>query len=395
MRALNIVYHLHHGGGIEAYLLNFFHALHKPDVQIEVCHTAPQPGSLAPEVEGLGIKVWRFRCTEKSDLPDAAKRFERELRERGPYDVVHVHLGNWAGPLLKAARRVGVPVRLAHYHAAAPGHKNDWKRRLVEYWLRRQVLRHATGIVGCAWAALRWSYPHLWNRSQRMFVLRYGIPVDEFMHADGRADVRREFGIPLDAPLIGHVGGFRWQKNHDRLLAALPAVIQRFPQVRLLLVGDGDMRPQIETWIRERGLDQHVILTGKRRDVARMLAAMDVFAFPSTTEGFGLAAVEAQAAGLPVVASDLPGPREATAPAFHRYFLNPLDLNDISRALIEALETLRNDPNLREEARRFASQFTNEACVQAMLAAWQYPGAAAPPDPCAWAGPRGAAEGQR
>ena len=112
--------------------------------------------------------------------------------------------------------------------------------------------------------------------------------------------------IPTDAFVIGHVGRFAPQKNHQFLLKIVAEIAQQEPNTRLLLVGTGSLRSDIEQQLDQLGLTDKVIFAGVRSDVPRlMLGAMDVFLFPSFYEGLGLVLIEAQAAGLPCVISDV------------------------------------------------------------------------------------------
>jgi glycosyltransferase involved in cell wall biosynthesis len=118
-----------------------------------------------------------------------------------------------------------------------------------------------------------------------------------------RAQARAAWGIGEHEFVIGHVGRFDPLKNHAFLVKAAAEVVQRRPDSRLLLVGDGPLRGEILDQARELGIADRVIFTGTRDDVPNQLSAMDVFVFPSISEGLGLAVVEAQAAGLPCVIS--------------------------------------------------------------------------------------------
>jgi glycosyltransferase involved in cell wall biosynthesis len=135
--------------------------------------------------------------------------------------------------------------------------------------------------------------------------------------------VRAEFGLPPDAFLLGHVGRFDRDKNHTHLIAVTAEVRRRVPNTYLLLVGDGKLRPAIEYDAVRKGVRHRVVFAGGRSDVARLLRAMDVFVFPSQFEGLGLAAVEAQAAGLPCILSEgLPEEATVVAPLVRRVSLS-------------------------------------------------------------------------
>jgi glycosyltransferase involved in cell wall biosynthesis len=204
-----------------------------------------------------------------------------------------------------------------------------------------------------------------------MCVIRNGLAQRPPLEPSVRNDVRRELGIAVDAPVVGHVGRFNWQKNHRVLIEAAQRLVETRASVRFVLVGDGELRSQIEQQARDVGLRKHVILTGWRSDVSRLLSAMDVFAFPSKCEAFGLAAIEAQAAGLPVAASNLPGIREALAPEFVRYTVRHDDAAALASSIDALLKRSRTDAQLSAAARVFAARFSAEATRDAMLAAWR------------------------
>ena len=125
------------------------------------------------------------------------------------------------------------------------------------------------------------------------------MPVD-------RAAIREELNIPSNAFVLGHVGRFTFHKNHAFLAEIARAVAEREPNTRLLLIGDGPLRGDLERQISELGLGDKVIFAGIRSDVPRLLlGAMDVFIMPSVVEGLPLVGIEAQAAGLPIIFSDI------------------------------------------------------------------------------------------
>ena len=111
----------------------------------------------------------------------------------------------------------------------------------------------------------------------------------------------------MDVPLIGHVGRFTRQKNHQFLIEVFASLLQKIPTAHLVLVGDGLLRPEIEALIKAKGIHSNVHLLGVREDVPEIMGALDLFLFPSFYEGLGIVLVEAQAAGVPcLVANTVP-----------------------------------------------------------------------------------------
>ena len=171
--------------------------------------------------------------------------------------------------------------------------------------MKRWIDRHATvglaasRIAGAALFGPRWSSDPRWR------TLYCGIDLFPFHAPVDRPTVRAEFGLPADALVIGHVGRFHTQKNHSFLVDVAAAVFLREPRARLLLVGDGELRPDIERRIAASGFRERVVFAGLRGDVPRLMkGGMDVFLLPSLYEGLPLVLIEAQAAGLPCVLSD-------------------------------------------------------------------------------------------
>jgi glycosyltransferase involved in cell wall biosynthesis len=163
-----------------------------------------------------------------------------------------------------------------------------------------------------------------WQDSQKTRILHCGIDLAPFCASVNRAAVRAEMGIAADALVLGHVGRFFEQKNHEFLVEIAAEVAKREPRAILLLVGDGPLRTQTEQKVASLGLRDRVIFAGVRADVHQlMLGAMDVFVFPSLYEGLGLVLIEAQAAGIPCVISDtVPQEADLVLPLMRRVSLS-------------------------------------------------------------------------
>ena len=138
----------------------------------------------------------------------------------------------------------------------------------------------------------------------RLAVVHSGTDAARF-HVDPIS--RTELGIPDRVPLLGCVAALVGHKDHATLLDAMPLILRRIPQLRLILVGEGPLRPRIEAQIKTLNIGQAVTLLGHRLDVPRILKALDAFVLSSKEEGFGGAALEAMACGLPVVSTDAGG----------------------------------------------------------------------------------------
>jgi glycosyltransferase involved in cell wall biosynthesis len=149
--------------------------------------------------------------------------------------------------------------------------------------------------------------------SDKITVLYNGVEEGRFAGVDG-AGARSGLRIPTDAIVVGTVGRLKHQKGQKYLVEAMSMVLKEFPHTVLLIVGDGSAGSELSELVKQRGIEDRAIFTGSRRDVPAMLAAMDIFVFPSLWEGLPNALVEAMAAGKPIIATDIKPNREVLGP---------------------------------------------------------------------------------
>ena len=289
-------------GGVETWLMSVLRKSDRARVQMDFCTFAPGKGIFAAEAESLGSKV--YSCPMDQESRSLSRRFRAILRE-GKYDVVHSHVHYFSGAFLRWANQEGVPRRISHSHSTHDGKRSSIVRRGYRSAMRFLIRRHATLCLAASQAAARALYGQDWKSDARVLVLHYGIDLRPFSETVDSRAVRAELGLPQGVPVIGHVGRFVEPKNHSFLVEIAREVIARRPDCQFLLVGDGQLRSAVEAQIGSYGLSKNVHVTGTRHDVPRiMLGAMDAFLLPSIWEGLGLVLIEAQAAGLPCVASD-------------------------------------------------------------------------------------------
>jgi glycosyltransferase involved in cell wall biosynthesis len=182
------------------------------------------------------------------------------------------------------------------------------------------------------------------TRDDRIRVIHTGIDLSQFDSGKSGAEVRAEFGIPADALVVGTVSRLYIEKGHKHLIDAAAALRDRVPQLRLLIVGTGDQRAPLEQQARALGIADRVVFTGFYDDLSGALRAMDVFAQPSVEhEGFPTAVLEAQGAGLPVLASDIGGTHETMDNGSTGLLIPPGD----AAALADAIAALAEDPARR------------------------------------------------
>lgn len=290
-------------GGIETWLMHVLRNIDRSQFQMDFCLFGSEPGLYATEIDRFGSTIWR--CQMSDNLWSFSRRFRHILGE-GKYDVVHSHVHSFSGNVLRSAKAQGVPVRIAHSHTTHDGRSDVLMRRLYRGLMKFWIERYATHGLAASRSSASALFGENWERDDRNCVLHYAIDLHPFQEPLDREKVRKELDLPPGVPVVGHVGRFSREKNHLFLLEIAVAVLKRRPEIHFLLVGDGPLRPAIESRVRSIGLSGKVHFAGIRTDVASLMrGAMDVFIFPSLWEGLGVALIEAQAAGLRCIVSDV------------------------------------------------------------------------------------------
>lgn len=301
LRVLHVVGGMDHGG-VETWLMHVLRRLDRQKVCMDFLVHADGLRAFDEEIIARGARI--LRCPLPAPPWRYAMSLRSTLRRAGPFDVVHSHVHHFSGFVLNVARLAGVPVCVAHSH-------NDCRVAEASAGLRRSfylaatqqaVLHVQSAGLACSRDAASDLYGPGWTRDPRVQVLHYGIDFEPFRQPVDRAAVRGELGLG-PGRVFGHVGRFSEQKDHARLLEIFAVLARTDAEAQLLLVGDGPLRPTIESRVHYLGLSERVFFPGVRSDVPRVLRAMDAFVFPSLYEGLPVAVLEAQAAGLPILMS--------------------------------------------------------------------------------------------
>ncbi|HLJ17593.1 MAG TPA: glycosyltransferase [Bryobacteraceae bacterium] len=360
-------------GGAETWLLHVLRHSDRTRVQMDFLVHTQTRGAYDAELTSLGARV--LVCEHPRNPIRYFRNLRRLWREYGPYDVVHSHVDYFGGFVLFYAALLGARVRVAHSHNDTRGvdRAAGFWRRLYTRLMRFSIRIWATAGAATSPAAAATLFGEYWARDSRWRVMPACIDLSPFEAAVNRHDMRRELGIADGAIVVGHVGRFVEQKNQRFLVDIAEIAAQQNTRILFVLVGDGPTKASVEAAIAERRLQEKFLVLPGRDDVPRlMLGVFDCFLFPSLYEGLGLAAVEAQAAGLlcyvstgvPVEAIAVPAlveriPLSTGAAHWAEKILDALQSTSVQVAALDAVRSAGFD--IQRNARRLTEFYCHQS----------------------------------
>ena len=288
-----------HPGGVETWLMHIMRSVNARDFEFHFWVSESNEAVYDKEIMSLGGHVHRSSGPHK--FFRYAREFQSVVRTAGPFSVLHSHLYWYSGQLMRLGYEAGIPVRIAHSHTASQAPLWNFLRRGYQSLMRTWIMQYSTHRL----AASKKAADALFGCPPKrpVEVLYCGLDFDRFMGPHRADEVKRELGIPAERKVIGNVGRFVPAKNHAFIIDLFAYIIARGTDAHLLLIGDGPLLSIIKARVQSRGLSSRCTFAGLQTKLPPLYSAMNVFVFPSEREGLGLATLEAQAAGVPVIAS--------------------------------------------------------------------------------------------
>lgn len=288
------------GNGVESVIMNYYRHLDHSKVQFDFICDEDSTRIPYDEIKKLGGRV--FLVPKYQNLPKYLKALEKLFKEN-QYRIVHANLSTLSVFPLYVAKKVGVPIRIAHSHSTS--NPKEWKRNLIKNILRPFSKHYATDYFACSEVAGRYLFGNKAFDQGEVKIIHNAIDVEKFKFDEvARKKLRKEFGIMDSTIVIGHVGRFVQTKNHTFLVDVFKKYHERNPDSKLLLIGIGPLENQIKDKIRKLDLVESVIFLGQRDDINKLYSVMDIFCLPSLYEGLPVVGVESQATGLPIIFSN-------------------------------------------------------------------------------------------
>ncbi|MGX2961385.1 glycosyltransferase family 1 protein [Peribacillus sp. JNUCC 23] len=284
--------------GTETMLMNIYRNIDRNKVYFDFISYSKQDADYDEEIKSLGGRVIKLSKTQ------SIKEILNVIKKYGPYDVVHSHTLFHCGIAAIAAKLAGVKVRISHAHTTLD-RSDSLIRKTYMQSMKTIINTFSTNLLACSNEAGSYLFGQQGMNKPKYSYFPNLIDYSKFLK-EPRNEMNKfkaEEGLE-NSVVIGHIGRFMEAKNHWFLLDIMKSMIKKDNRVKLLLVGDGVLRSQIEEEAKKEGIYDNIRFVGVRNDIHTMLHSMDIFVFPSIYEGLGLVLLEAQASGLPCIVSD-------------------------------------------------------------------------------------------
>lgn len=293
-------------GGIESYMMNYYRNIDRTKIQIDFIVHGFEKGIYDDEIISLGGKIYNIPIKSKNYRGNI--KALKKIFQEGQYKIIHAHMDAMSMVVLKLAKKYSIPIRIAHSHNTQHLTNSKIKFFLNEY-ARKNINKYTTHRFACSKEAGEW----LFGEKDKFEIIKNAVDIDIFLfNLALRKKYRAEFDLE-NKFIIGHVGRFDYQKNHEFIIKEFSEVANKDSNVHLVLVGDGHLKEKIMNLISEYNIEKRVTVLQGRSNIHEIFNIFDLFILPSLFEGLGIVAIEAQINGLTsILANNVPKEVEIT-----------------------------------------------------------------------------------
>lgn len=339
MKKILIVGYTDNMGGLESFLLNYYGSIDKKEVQFEfIVHYKKIPKE--EEIKKSGGKIW-YIPRKSNNLIAYRREMKRFFKDNATrYSAIWVNICSLSNnDHIRYAKKYKIPKRIIHSH-----NTNETRgviRKMLHYINRVFLPLYATDYWACSNVAGKWFYSKKIMMSNKYKVINNAINIEEFAFSENiRNKYRSELKIN-NKYVIGHVGRFCDQKNHEEIINIFYKYYEKNNNAHLILIGTGELEDVIKAKVKLLGLEKNVSFLGSRSDVKYIMQAMDVFILPSLYEGLPIVGVEAQISGLACLfANTITQEIKITS---NSYFLDLKNLDEWVNKIDQLKKYSRND----------------------------------------------------
>ncbi len=323
-----------HAGGAENYALRFIrYCGNRVDFHVLAVNTSR--GDLHEQFEAAGVTL-HYQSIGYFDIRKLWRL--RELLKKHQFSAVATFNGNFGGLPLFVARSAGIKRRISLYRRSTNAFGTNRMKLWYNAFAGRLVRRFATAVLSNSEYAFRNFHPGFYGKDSRFSVIPNGIDVAAFNDLPSKSAARKALQLPEEGIIIGHIGRFDPAKNHETIFKVIREVVSLRPDFRFLFCGKNTDSAAFRSRLQEHGIEGWVYCLGLNDDVPLVLRSLDVFYFPSVTEGQPNALIEAMVSGLPVLPSAIPPILEALPSSIHPKLFDPLEVVKVAAKLVSLAE---------------------------------------------------------
>ncbi|TCI48273.1 MULTISPECIES: glycosyltransferase [unclassified Exiguobacterium] len=288
-------------GGAETLIMNLFRNIDRKRIIFDFVVHSQKEGFYDKEILKLGGRIHRvpnFNTKNSINYCISWNTFFKTFKE---YRIIHSHVRSTASLFLWIARKHGKHT-IIHSHNTSNG---KGVNAFIKDFLQIPLKYIADDFFACSRDAGHYLFGEKIMSSNKCEILPNAIDIKKFSYEEsGRKKVREELGINDNQLVLGHIGRFEYQKNHDYLIEIFSEVVKNDNKAILLLIGSGSLLDSIKQKVKEKKIEENVRFLGLRADTSSLLKGMDIFLFPSHFEGLPVTLVETQVSDLKCIISD-------------------------------------------------------------------------------------------
>lgn len=278
-------------GGVESVIYNYCKHIDLDKYEMHILYQHEPSLKSLNEFENLSFKMKRIPSKAKHPIKNYIET-KRYLRNNH-IDIVHCHMTLMNFIPLIAAKRLGIKIRICHSHNSCINAKSKIKGT-IENMLKKMCIKYSTDLVACGYDAGKYLYGN-----HKFEILNNAVDLKKYSFSEyNRNRIRKLHKISLDDIVIAHIGRFSNQKNHLFIINIFAKLVKENPRYKLILIGDGENKEEIERKVKENKIERNVIFTGIIENTYEYYSAIDIFILPSLWEGLPVVALEAQISNL-------------------------------------------------------------------------------------------------
>lgn len=278
------------GGGVESVVMNYYRNIDRSKIQFDFFCDEDSTNIPYEEIKELGGNV--------VIIPSYSKvfKYQKKLRQElinGKYNIIHSHINTMSVFPLRAAKKAGLKIRIAHSHSTS--NKIEWKKNLLKNILKPFSKIYATDYMCCSEYAGRWLFGNKEYDNGKVYLLNNAIDTKKYtFDENARKEIREKYNISDNQTVIGHIGRFVNQKNHEFLIELFNEYQKLNSSSVLILIGQGPNWENIHNLVDSLNIKEKVLFIPQQKDVSKIYNAFDYFVLPSLYEGLPVVGVEAQ-----------------------------------------------------------------------------------------------------